>query len=63
MRIQPISFTLYKHYDVAPFPKKHGAESWAGNMLIPVVHTEKLEYQNWTVTPVQFSSVQSLSHV
>ena len=32
-------------------------------MLIPIVHTEKLEYQNWKVTPVQFSSVQSLSRV
>ena len=46
-----------------PSQKKHGAESWAGNMLIPVLHKEKLEYQNWTVTPVQFSSVQLLSHV
>ena len=62
-RIQRVSFTLYKHYDVAPFPKKHGAKNWAGNMLIPIVHTEKLEYQNWKVTPVQFSSVQSLSRV
>ena len=55
--IRRVSFTLYKHCDVAPSPKKHGPESWAGNTLILIVHTEKLEYQNWKVIPVQFSSV------